>query len=217
MEWSSLCESIICYQHDADEEVKTTHVHLLILKSQIQDEQLKRRFKKLYPTERKGNDLWSWEHKEYPNPDINYITYMSKGELAPVFVKNISLATVEELRQKWVDKSPVSSVASNSKKAKDKTKEFYSICERVLDIARETPGVYENKLVESEFGSHSLMLKSVIVNPGKVYDILLKELKKNRIMTEVNQLTRFMTTILREDLNCGEEIKKTVFKRLFSS
>lgn len=215
MEWSNECESIIAYEHEKDSKVKKTHCHILMMGCSVKDEAFKRRFKKLYKTERKGNDLWSWEHKEHPNPDIYLITYMSKGKLAPVFVKNFSPALVDELRLKWVEyKTPESSVAS---KSKDKSKEFYSICEKVLEIARETPGIYDNKLVESEFGSHSLMVKSVIVNPGMVYDILLKELKKNRIMTEVNQLTRFMTTILRDDMNTGEEIKKTVFKRLFSS
>lgn len=216
MEWSNECESIIVYEHEQDSKVKKTHCHILMMSCQVKDEAFKRKFKKLYNTDRKGNDLWSWEHKNRANPDISMITYMSKGKLAPVFVKNISPSLVDELRQKWVVLTPASSVASDSKKSKDKSKEFYSICERVIEIARETHGVYENRLVESEFGSHSLMLQNVIVNPGKVYDILLQELKKNRIMTEVNQLTRFMTTILRDDMNTGEEIKKTVFKRLFS-
>jgi len=215
LEWSKVCDQFIVYEHDADEEVATTHCHFLMMSSTVKEEALKRRFYKLYPTDRLGNDLWAWKHKEHPNPDLGYIKYMSKGVLAPKFVKNISPAIVDEFRQKWVPKNPVSSVANKSDKPKDKSKEFYSICERVIEIARETPGVYENRLVESEFGSNSLMMKSVIVNPGKVYDILLKELKKNRIMTEINQLTRFMTTILREDANMGEEIKKTVFKRLF--
>lgn len=214
MSWSDVCNQFIVFEHEPDEEVKTQHCHLLIIGSTLKEEALKRKLFKLYPTSRKGNELWAWTHKDYPNPDLSFIKYMSKGVLAPKFVKNISPATVDEFRRQWVVNPPVE-VAAN--KSKDKSKEFYGICERVLAIARETPGIYENKLVESEFGSQSLMMKSVIVNPGKVYDILLKELKRNRIMTEVNQLTRFMTTILRDDLNVGEEIRKTVFKRLFSN
>lgn len=101
--WSQSCDSMAVYEHEADEEVNTTHVHLIMLNSKYKTpERLKQIFRLYVNDDRNGNDLWAWTHKNYPNPDMNFITYMSKGNLRPVFLKNISPAEVEELRNKWV-------------------------------------------------------------------------------------------------------------------
>lgn len=60
------------------------------------------RFYKELPHEvRKGNALWSWEHKEFPNPDLSFIKYMSKRDLAPKFVHNVPLSIIAEWSQKF--------------------------------------------------------------------------------------------------------------------
>lgn len=216
--WAERCEKLIVFEHPSDEKIKRTHLHLGMWGCDIKEEAFKRIWRKANGPDLKGNEDWSFKRKEGNLCDFDmsgskvFITYCTKGQYAAKFIKNISLAEVDEARSKWVDRTPD---PKKAKSQKDKTKEFYSICEKVLETAKATHGVYENKLVPSEFGSQTLMSKEVIVNPGKVYDILLKELKKNRIMTEINQLTRFMTTILREDLNQGDRIKEKVFQRIF--
>ena len=101
--WAATCESMVVYEHEADEDVSTTHCHFLMINSQYKTEEaLKRIFFKQTPAEeRKGNALWAWEHKQPVNE--TFVTYMSKGRLRPVFVKNFSPAKIEELTGKWTD------------------------------------------------------------------------------------------------------------------
>ncbi|UAU47005.1 Rep [Chicken proventriculitis-associated circular virus 15] len=112
--WSKSCESIIVYEHESDEEVKTTHVHLLMINSEYATpEPLKRLFYKNLSTDRKGNDLWAWTHETVP--DLTFITYMSKGILAPKFINNISTQEVEKARLNWKQSGAVPKTNDSNK------------------------------------------------------------------------------------------------------
>lgn len=107
--WADACESLALYEHEADETVKTTHVHMIMLGCKYKTaEPLKRLFYKMNPgmDTSEGNGLWSWTNKEFPVPGIEFITYMSKGHLRPKYVKNISEDKLEELRGKWSEPTP---------------------------------------------------------------------------------------------------------------
>lgn len=98
--WASQCEKLIVYEHISDSQVKKTHCHLLMIGSKVGVEQLKNLAKScIVPG--KGQQFWKWESR-IP-PDETFITYMSKGKLAPKFIKNISPAEVEEWKLKWID------------------------------------------------------------------------------------------------------------------
>lgn len=104
--WADRSNAIVVYQHDADEEISKTHIHLAIYGSEVKAEALKRMWEDVPG---KGNEFWSWKEwiVEQDNDDslINsrYLTYMSKGTLRPVFVKNFSNAILENSRQGWVE------------------------------------------------------------------------------------------------------------------
>lgn len=102
-------ERIIAYQHDADDEVSRTHVHLLVLQSQIKPDAMKTRFKTLYGNIDKTD--WSFtsafkdEGKVTPISDDSsskFITYMSKGHLEPVYNIGYELDEVNRLKSLWV-------------------------------------------------------------------------------------------------------------------
>lgn len=100
--WSRSCDKMVVYEHEADEDVNTTHVHMILINCKYKSQDtLCNQFRKLIETERKGNGLWSWEHKDYPNPDESYVTYMSKGKLEPVFVKNMNDNEIEMYKSRW--------------------------------------------------------------------------------------------------------------------
>jgi len=102
--WADSCDSMAVYEHEADASVKTTHVHMIMIGCIYKTaEPLKRAYYKAFPAADKseGNGLWSWTNKDWSNPNIEFITYMSKGHLRPKFIKNISPDIVEELRGKW--------------------------------------------------------------------------------------------------------------------
>jgi len=90
--------NVLVYQHDPDEDVKRIHCHFLIQQSPIDKEGLKKRILKLYKFH--GNADWSVSPKEYESPD-KYITYMSKGQLDPVFNKGYDTTHIGSLRALW--------------------------------------------------------------------------------------------------------------------
>lgn len=106
--WADRSDQTIVYQHDPDEKVKKTHVHLALYGVAVKSEALKR----MWPdAPGKGNEFWSWKDSYEDDDgithpvDLGFITYGSKGHLRPVFVKNISPAIVEEKRKLWVERS----------------------------------------------------------------------------------------------------------------
>lgn len=109
-DWSDKVGKILCYEHQGSETEKI-HVHLLIMESPVKDERLKRIARARI--ELSGNEDWSWKKCDM-NKVKEYMTYMTKGVLRPVFVKNFSTAEVEEARSRWVepkgnDNSPATS------------------------------------------------------------------------------------------------------------
>lgn len=96
-QWADRSQQAIVYQHQADEEVSKTHVHLILGGCETKSEALKRMWK---DAPGKGNEFWSW--KDWDGTK-KFITYMSKGSLRPIFVKNFSQEEVENSRQEWVE------------------------------------------------------------------------------------------------------------------
>jgi len=112
--WAESCEKLIAFEHPADEEVAKTHCHILMINSTYATpEQYKRQFYDTVHTHEfgeirpKGNDLWAWKHKDYPNPDVTYVTYMGKGSLLPVFNKDFDLEIVQRYVNMWEDRDVV--------------------------------------------------------------------------------------------------------------
>lgn len=100
--WSNSCDKMVVYEHEADEDVKTTHVHMIMINCKYKSQDtLCNQFRKLIDIDLKGNSLWSWEHKDFKNPDEDFITYMSKGCLEPVFIKNMTNGDIEKYKSRW--------------------------------------------------------------------------------------------------------------------
>lgn len=145
--WAKSCTQMAVYQHSPDQGCTKTHVHMIMLGCTYKTcETLKKQFYKLTGSELDGNELWEWTHKEWEGqPDLSFITYMSKGELRPVFVKDITDEEIEELRKKWV--SHPKGVESSQIQTRIKTKEpkkltKYDICVEVMSSIKEhNPGL----------------------------------------------------------------------------
>lgn len=125
--WADSCESMAVYEHEADASVKTTHIHMIMMNCQYATaEPLKRAFYKIHSNfnTKDGRRLWSWENEDYPVPDMGFLTYMSKGRLRPVFVKNISEQQLEEYRALWVEKTNTPDKPPVQKDEKESTKKL---------------------------------------------------------------------------------------------
>jgi len=78
-EWAQAAEKMVVYEHEADADVATTHVHMIIIDCKYKTpEQLKKIFRKHINTDRGGNDLWSWVHKDYPNPNETFMQKLQR-------------------------------------------------------------------------------------------------------------------------------------------
>lgn len=95
--WFDRCSKAICYEHEADDEIKKTHIHLALIGCNCQEEALKRMWKN---APGKGNSFWSVTPCDDPD---RYLTYMSKGKLRPKSIKLFSEDQVESSRLAWVD------------------------------------------------------------------------------------------------------------------
>ena len=73
---------LIAFQHDADEDVSRTHVHMALIGVNPSTDTLKRWIK----NECGITDMsrYDWSFKQLESLD-RYVTYMSKGTLDPVF------------------------------------------------------------------------------------------------------------------------------------
>jgi len=112
--WAETCSAMVVYEHGPDVAQPSIHCHLYIQGcSYSTAEGLKRIFHSNFKTDKKGNDLWAWTHKEFPiiyqladQGTLEYIKYMTKGILAPQYVKNISPDLLDKAKAMWVFKNP---------------------------------------------------------------------------------------------------------------
>jgi len=95
--WYTRCTTAVCYEHQADEDITQTHVHLALIGLDCKTEALKRMCTMLPG---KGNEFWSFT----PIRDqAKYFSYMTKGNLTAKIAKNISETELEKHRTNWVD------------------------------------------------------------------------------------------------------------------
>lgn len=95
--WFDRAHRAVCYEHEADDEIKQTHIHIALLELNCKAEALKRMWK---DAPGKGNEFWSLTPVR---DESKYLTYMTKGKLRPVLVKNFSSEQLEEHRLSWVE------------------------------------------------------------------------------------------------------------------
>lgn len=91
-------DKVIIYEHEADDKVKRTHCHIMLINSDVKSDALKTRFKKLYGDVHRTD----WYFKQCDGDDIN-ITYMSKGRLTPKRCVGWTDEQLAVLRSKWID------------------------------------------------------------------------------------------------------------------
>lgn len=93
---SLMCDKLIIYQHDADEEIKSTHIHMLATFN-YDVKTIKNAFK---AHKLKGNEDWSfkrWDKK------MKAVTYMTKGILEPSYYQNVTKAYLDEAKAEWIN------------------------------------------------------------------------------------------------------------------
>lgn len=113
---------LVVYQHDADDEVKRTHIHALLEVIGVSSDTLKRWVKECLGVTEFSRYDWSFTVAH----SRDFITYMSKGHLEPMMLHNIGCDEVTAFRAKWVEHRVVT---SQKEKREDVT--TYSMAEEL--------------------------------------------------------------------------------------
>lgn len=100
-------DKVAVYEHEADNEVKRTHIHMLLVNSDIKPDAMKNRYKKLYGDIDKTD--WSFKSAAEGIAD-GFVTYMSKGKLAPKLTKGYTTEEIMKLTNEWKEPERKSTV-----------------------------------------------------------------------------------------------------------
>jgi len=97
--WETKCSKLVCYEH-IGEDTKKVHCHLA-LTSCIGIKQL-RRLAEDVGVPMSGNENSSSKTWDIENAPTIPLTYMSKGELDPKYIKGYTIADAEHWKSLWV-------------------------------------------------------------------------------------------------------------------
>lgn len=187
---------MIC-QHEADQEITTTHCHILLEGLKVGTEGLRKQIKKVCPG-RGQYAIMEKTQKTREDYDRDKLAiYCIKGSVA-----NCKLASYDEVQQaiwatKWVDRSePL------SKEEKDKT---------IWDVIMKAHGMCHK---EWKYGSHNEL--NLQAEPSKEnWFILMRELNLAKIKTSRNELERAWVTLLRQDPRNQEDLYNSIMSNVF--
>lgn len=99
---------MLVYEHKGSKTEKV-HIHALLMGCNCDAERLKQICKEHGVTSLKGNAAWSFKtkHKELgsvtEDTKDGYVTYMSKGQLMPLYNKGFTDEYLIDMRDRWVD------------------------------------------------------------------------------------------------------------------
>lgn len=207
LQWCERATSAFIFEHEADAEVNRTHCHLGLYGCLVKAEALKRMWKGAPGS---GNGFWSFKPCDPwtgAAVDTKYLTYCSKGVLAPKYVKNISEHLVEEAKGRWVTKSPDPKPASRQGDKKKKQDDLYEIVEIIKSrydqqTFKPTPSQYDDIERPTTF-----QLVSDLTN------IAIDVLKEKRKRYNIYDFPRYITPIIAEEEKSS--FTNVVFERIF--
>lgn len=118
------CDKLIVYEHND----KRTHIHFYAFNSRIKTDAIKTRIKKHLHVTSWDKSNWSFKSAD----DSNCITYMSKGRIEPSFVKGFTQQEVLEYKDRWVERTPETSLPEKSSVTQ------YTMAMEVYEIVKES-------------------------------------------------------------------------------
>lgn len=109
--WAMKADKLLCYEHTNTDKL---HCHLLMLNTSVDAERLKQ-LAKACGVDGKGNQFWSFKTKSKHTGPVSeetsgrYITYMTKGQFDPKYVKGYEQEYLLALKDAWTEhEEPVS-------------------------------------------------------------------------------------------------------------
>lgn len=156
-------EFIVVYEHN---EASRVHIHALLKECPIQLLGLKRRIEKVVGKVSKTD--WSFKTTEITE---QFITYMSKGKLDPVFVKGYTPERIASYRSAWIepekkvqtkltkpnDKATYREILDEVKRIIPKDLKFYGHSDVMYVVQNLTRVLNEKKIITSRYKVRDLL------------------------------------------------------------
>lgn len=203
------CTRFLAAQHNADDKVKTTHVHCALEHFDSQNVIPVEGVRTFIPDEFKGRGQYVIMKKTEKPPKRFYhyetlCIYIIKASVLNVkLVKNLSPDKLEQLASQWIDHSePVKRTPKHEECSKTHWEIIQEVKEEINKQHKDKINPYTGGLT----GEYSFEL---------VYRMLLVVLRKYKIRTSRNELERFMITIIRDDYNFEDKVMLAIKKNIF--
>jgi len=196
----------VACQHDADEEIATTHTHFSIdwpysveaLRKQVLKHKLGGKGQYVIMTvTQKGKQPYDYDK-------LN--TYILKGNLATL---KKSKALEQDQLTKYVADWVIPVTKESAKKPDQQSQ--WDIITQVVEETKKM-GLWTNACISTSLGLETQLR---IKDHEKVFTYLVKKLNEARIRTSRNELERIYVSVLRHDSVSTERIFSGIYKNIF--
>lgn len=183
-------EELVAVEHEADDEVSRTHIHMYVKGVTVTKQTLINQIKKAIPGITKSDFVHTTTYKDRETSeskpiDKGLITYISKGSLEPSRLHNITIEEYNELKSKWVN-------YENKNYGKNDIKRYVTV--------KENPK--EKRLRKQDLVQQMIKKCNKDFQHNVVRDAIKKVIKDNGEILSVYKLTEYYDTIM---LQCNDE------------
>jgi len=201
----------IVAEHPADEEIATTHCHILLEGLKVTDEGLRKQVKKYSPGQGQYAFMKVQKRTRQPYSQSGLAIYMSKGQSE--YIKSHSLAdeSIQEYVLAWeTEEEYIERETGEPKKDKDYT--LWNITLKVRELAKKTTTI---KTCRGEYGEYDMKTEQSVEATLENFQLLCEEMNKHKIRSSRNELERAWVTLLRQDQPNQQALFESINKNVF--
>lgn len=200
--------SHLCGQHDADEDTKTTHCHIMC-NTTINPETIRlQAIKHGVGGRGVAAVLKQCAKKKIPYDETKLCIYITKGDVNNIKRSSFDVDTINYFASQWVQHEPTS-------KSPDDKKDHFALIEHILEESTKIPGAWESVLARDSEGIIVSERGLTYEGRRKIFQLMVNTLNKNRVRTSRNELERFYVTLIRHDYHSVECLQDSILRNVY--
>lgn len=213
--FEGLAPEYLIGEHEADESIKRTHTHAMLVNPTVGAEGIRKRIKS-HGFGGRGNFaiLTVAEKSRQPYDKEKLGIYILKGKES--VCKDTTLEEEEILRWvgEWVQPVRQEPAAPQTKKEQPAT--HYELIVKIVMDTRGMNGVWEH-MMNLGTDNEGVALEDTWVcrNRKAVWNYMIKVLNENKVRTSRNELERFFVSILRHDREACDRMYENIIEKIF--
>lgn len=202
---------MLCGQHDEDDEIATTHCHVMMVEPKITSQSIDKARKK-FGLLGQGNSLLKKTLKTREDYDEQVLgSYITKGKIENIqSYKGYQHHDLVMFCKTWVPREKFIEAKKKECELK-KDKSHWDLIERVWKQLQDIKDVWEEVL---QFNDRGVDRQLNYKGASCAFDMLVVELNKARVRTSRNELERMYVSLLRFDIGSTQEIKQAIMKNV---